>query len=271
MWERCKSEASATSFPPDIGDVFKYRKHVDRCIKENISLIVSNPEALKRLKIGINHEEQHIELLITDLKYNFYKTPLQPALYPDRKSFVHDVKTASWHRMKEGLYEIGANGDGFFFDNETAYHRVFLEAYDICDRLVTNAEFIEFIEDNGYKRHEFWLSLANEWRRSKSIDLPLYWKKTNSGYMNYTLAGWKAVDPNAPVTHLSYFEADAFACWKGFRLPTEFEWEAYAKTQNLKGGRFLRDPIQKRQAQNQSHHRRKMAMDKFKLRTIPRL
>ena len=163
---------------PSVNEVFDYRKHIDHHIRTNIDLIRTNNEIFKRFEIGLNHEEQHIELLLTDLKFNFYKNPIQPPLFDNmNRNLSAESPPLQWISMPEGIYNIGAEAGDFCFDNESSNHRVFLESFSIANRLTTNSDYLDFINDSGYKRSEFWLSEGISWCRENNIEMPMYWKK----------------------------------------------------------------------------------------------
>ena len=184
-------------------------------------------EALNELiELGMQHEQQHQELLIYDIKYILGKNPLFPPYGLANDVTEFQVKPLEWLSMKEGVYEIGFRGEGFSFDNEHGRHRVFLEPYDIANRLVTNAEYLDFINAGGYKNFTHWLSEAWDWVKTNEISAPEHWYLVDGEWHQYELhGGLVPLKMNAPVTHVSFFEADAFAKWKGVRLPTEQEWE----------------------------------------------
>jgi ergothioneine biosynthesis protein EgtB len=177
--------------------------------------------------LGLNHEQQHQELFLTDLKYTLSINPLFPAY---RNDYAPEELTASgtgsFSELSEGIYEIGHNGDGFCFDNELSRHKVFLGDFAISDRTVTNAEFIEFIDAGGYTDFRFWHSEGWDWVNREQIRSPLYWNNIDGEWHHFTLGGLRPLPLDAPVCHVSFYEASAFAEWKGMRLPTEFEWEA---------------------------------------------
>jgi len=209
---------------PSVAETYEYRTYVD----ENITTLLSKtvPEKVKQLVIlGINHEQQHQELLVTDLKYSFSLNPTNPT-YDTHSNLVGEPNNSSgWLTFSEGVYNIGHSSNSFSFDNELGRHKVYVHNFEISNALVTNGEFIEFIEAGGYTNFNFWLDEGWSWLRNEKIDSPLYWKKTDGKWFYYTLAGLKEVDTNAILAHVSYYEANAFATWKGCRLPTEFEWE----------------------------------------------
>lgn len=210
---------------PLVSEVMEYRKHVDAAVAFLFSSKASS-EARMILELGINHEEQHQELLLTDLKYTLSINPMYP-VYEQGGSLVEDRgEELSWVKMEEGLHPIGFSGDGFCFDNELGHHQVFLHAYEIADHLVTNGDYLEFMHEGGYERPEYWLDEGWAWKQSSQKSSPLYWEKRDGRWYQFTLAGLAPINPLSALAHVTYYEASAFAQWKGMRLPTEFEWEA---------------------------------------------
>jgi ergothioneine biosynthesis protein EgtB len=213
---------------PGVEYIFQYRRYVDEHMMQLLQLPL-NQELRDFIILGLYHEQQHQELLVTDIKYILGNNPFFPA-YETSADILplqgesEGVKTG-WINVEEGLYDIGHQEDDFCFDNELSAHRVYLQAFEIQDRLVTNAEYLEFINDAGYHRFEFWLSEGWEWAKQLEVKAPLYWYEQNGDWWQYTLHGLRHLHPNEPVTHVSYFEAEAYARWRGLRLPTEFEWE----------------------------------------------
>ncbi len=216
---------------PTVSEVYAYRKYVDEQMNQLLARPISQElEAL--VILGINHEQQHQELLITDLKHTFSLNPLHPVYKENFDQTSDKNKTDGWIEMEEGIYEIGHQGQEFCFDNELGRHRVFLDNYQIANQLVTCGEYLEFIKAGGYQNFKYWLDEGWTWVIENNIEAPLYWKKPTSGqnkWSQYTLAGLKEIDPNTILSHISFYEAQAFATWKNLRLPTEFEWEAAAK------------------------------------------
>jgi ergothioneine biosynthesis protein EgtB len=188
------------------------------------------------VELGLHHEQQHQELMVTDIKHVFSCNPLWPAYGERRPEPSSAAPPRQWVGFDEGVYEIGHAGNGFAFDNEGPRHRVFAEAFALANRLVTNGEFLEFLEDGGYRRPELWLSLGWQTAQSQNWQAPLYWVRGEDGpWREFTLAGLRDLNPAAPVCHVSYFEADAFARWRGARLPTEAEWEIAAQSTLAEG------------------------------------
>jgi ergothioneine biosynthesis protein EgtB len=233
---------------PPLDDILAYRAHVDSAITTLLSngpgaphldseMWASNEDdILRRLALGLEHEQQHLELIATDIKHALFTNPLHPAYKSSRPSDPYSlIPDPSFIPFPGGLTEIGITPDpsdpqAFAFDNETPRHTVYLQPFQIANRLVTVREYLAFIDDNGYTRPELWLSEGWSTMRSEGWQAPLYWVRnpdTPSGWVIYTLSGFRCLDELAdtPVCHISLFEADAFARWKGCRLPTEFEWE----------------------------------------------
>jgi ergothioneine biosynthesis protein EgtB len=223
---------------PTLTEVIDYRRRVDDALIGAMPLIAECCPDL--LALGLNHEQQHQELLITDLKHLMFCNPLGPAVWPfDRVADPRPSVLASaqdWHDGPVGLMEIGHQGGGFSFDNEQPRHRHFLQPHALATRPITNGQWIAFIEDNGYATASLWLSDGWAWVNGKAIAAPLYWRRGAHGWEQFTLSGWQAVEAAAPVTHISFFEADAYASWAGTRLPTEQEWEASASGYDEAGG-----------------------------------
>jgi ergothioneine biosynthesis protein EgtB len=215
---------------PTVEEVFAYRKYVDERMLELLSSphVEGGPEGIRDLVIlGLNHEQQHQELFLTDLKYTLGCNPLFPA-YRDDLCPEETVETdeRGFVKIEGGIREIGYAGDSFCFDNELARHKVYLNDYLLSRRLVTNLEFLEFIDDGGYSDFRLWHSEGWDWVNQNKIEAPLYWHTKNGEWHHFTLAGLRKLPHDAPVCHISYYEAAAFAEWRELRLPTEFEWEA---------------------------------------------
>ncbi len=230
---------------PTVAEVFAYRRHVDDALgtlleRADKKLVA---EIGPVVMLGIHHEKQHQELMLTDLKHVFSVNPLRPVY---RERMVRPRSGAAplaWVNFEGGLHSIGHEGVGFAYDNEGPRHRVFLEPFRLANRPVPNGEYLEFMEDGGYRRPELWLSMGwataqeNEWAE------PFYWERRDGRWWMFTLSGMQEVDPDEPVCHLSYFEADAFARWAGARLPTEAEWEVAAASvpEQIGEGNFVED------------------------------
>jgi ergothioneine biosynthesis protein EgtB len=214
---------------PTVDEVYKYRHYVDDHIKQ---LLADKPsdEVKSLITLGINHEQQHQELLLSDLKYTLSLNPTHP-VYRNGYNLVggyNKHNSAAWLHVKEGVYEVGHIGNEFCFDNERRRHKVYIPNFTIATALVTNGEFIDFIENGGYQHFGYWLDDGWTWRSTHKIESPLYWQKVNEKWYYYTLSGLQLVDTNAILCHVSYYEANAFASWKNMRLATEFEWEVAA-------------------------------------------
>lgn len=209
---------------PSVKKVYEYRAHVTNGIKELFFKIQNNGlNAL--LEMGIHHEKQHQELLLTDIKYILGNNPLLPAY--SRSFNDHPIEThqQDWISLEAGMYEIGHVSQDFCYDNELAKHQVYLQPYEISNKLITNADYLQFVEDGGYGRFDLWHAEGWDWVNQNRISAPLYWHRINGEWYHYTTNGLQRTNPDAPVTHISYFEAFAYAQWRGHRLPTEFEWE----------------------------------------------
>lgn len=229
---------------PGFEEVLAYRRHVDVAMERLLSSPASADACPRDLiELGLNHEQQHQELILTDLKHLLSRNPLLPAY---RETPHHPgaglYSGLEWHRYAEGIRRIGWEGDSFRFDNEEPRHRVFLNAYALADRLVTNGEYLRFVEDDGYRRPELWLSEGWENVRSLGWGAPLYWRKLEGRWRIFGLSGEHELAANEPVCHVSYFEADAYARWAGARLPGEAEWESAAEGVD-RTGNFLEDEI----------------------------
>jgi len=223
---------------PTVEEILDYRRHVDEgmmSLFETSGDQVLN-EIASVIEIGTHHEQQHQELMLTDLKHVFSVNPLRPAYFDTPLPVAgSESRPLGWIEHREGIYEIGNAGDEFMYDNEGPRHRVFAEPFRIADRLVTCGEFIAFIDDGGYQRPELWLSEGWVTVRSEGWDAPLYWERRDDEWWQFTLRGMRPVQGAEPVCHVSYFEADAFARWAGARLPTEAEWEIAVGSQPIAG------------------------------------
>lgn len=223
---------------PGLGEVLAYRDVVDervlRLLDSRDELILNTIRPL--IDIGLNHEQQHQELLLTDIKLMFAANPLKPA-YIERDpthSTTSDSSPSKWIGFGGGVVEIGHAGAAFAYDNEGPRHRRFLEPYEIADRLVTNGEFAAFIDDGGYTRPELWLDDGWKWVADRRRH-PRYWSRAEDAWTEFTLCGERPLSPDAPVSHISFYEADAFARWSNARLPTEAEWEHASRDIAIEG------------------------------------
>jgi len=211
---------------PTVKNVYQYRHYVDKfmeiCIKDNIG----NTEFIKLVVLGLNHEQQHQELLITDLKYTLGLNPLFP-VYKAHYSLVDDIQKEKpvFIKIDAGDYQIGADNNSFSYDNEHNRHQVYLDDYQISSELVTNEAYLTFVNNGGYDNFNYWHDEALAWLAQYNIRHPLYWRKIEDKWYQYTLSGLKPLEPKAYLSHISYYEANAFALWQGLRLPTEEEWE----------------------------------------------
>ena len=225
---------------PTLADVVAYRSHVDAAMQALLQDCADNPELQQRVTLGLNHEQQHQELLLTDIKHVFSCNPLHPAVNAALE--IAPSNTAGSYAFEDGangIHKIGASGGGFCFDNETPQHDALLHEHRIGSRLITNGEFREFIDDGGYTKSTLWLSDGWATVNDRGWESPLYWSQDLAS--EFTLGGQRDIDPNAPVCHVSYYEADAFARWAGARLPTEFEWEVAANNRPVRGN-FMESP-----------------------------
>jgi len=217
---------------PGVEEIYNYRQYVD---DKMMQLITNNgDDSLKALiTLGIHHEQQHQELLLTDIKYMLGHNPLFP-VYDNNTALLDNEENvdSGYYTAEEGVYEIGFQDAGFCYDNELGVHKVYIHDFEINKGLVTNEEFIEFIEDGGYSDHNLWLDEGWSWLESTNVNAPLYWHKIKGKWNQYTLKGLQEVAPKSVVKHVSYYEAAAYAEWKGMRLPTEFEWEVAADKLN---------------------------------------
>lgn len=239
---------------PTVAEVRAYRHQVDEAMLELVGTLdeARRDAVVPLLTLGLHHEQQHQELLLTDIKHVFSVNPLRPAYRePGAMAALGDgtpaaellsrakpeaqVPSLAWVACEGGVHEIGHAGAGFAYDNEGPRHRQFLEPFALADRLVTNGEYLEFIKDGGYRRPELWLSLGWATLQAQGWSEPFYWERREGGWRLFTLTGLRQLDPAEPVCHLNYFEADAYARWAGARLPTEAEWEVASRSVPIAG------------------------------------
>ena len=219
---------------PSLAEVIAYRSHVDDALERALPALPT--PALELVELGINHEQQHQELLLTDILATFAANPIAPAYGSLAPPACFAVEPLSYHSGREGIVKIGASGAGFAFDSERPRHSVFLSAHQIATRRISNKEWREFIADGGYRTPTLWLSDGWAWVQQEDISRPLYWRDEG---IEFTLGGRREIDWAAPVAHVSYYEADAFARWSGARLPTEAEWEDFAASADASLGNQL--------------------------------
>ena len=222
---------------PSLHEVRGWRAHVDEALERSLADLPD--AALSLVELGLQHEQQHQELLLTDILAAFAANPLEPAYGELPRTGRSDAPghDGGWTPGRTGVVEVGAPDDGFAFDSERPRHAALLHPHEIADRLVTNGEWLEFIADGGYRTASLWLSDGWDWVRREGVTAPLYWRAAERSAL--TLAGRQPLDPAAPVTHVSYYEADAFARWAGARLPTEAEWESFARRADPSSGHQL--------------------------------
>jgi ergothioneine biosynthesis protein EgtB len=215
---------------PTLAEVMAYRRSVDDAIEGLLDSRDPLPQpSLNVLELGLHHEQQHQELMLTDIKHVLSQNPLHPCYSEHATRTALPAAAAEWEDFDEGVYQIGKNDQGFGFDNESPQHHVFLHSFQLRNTAVTVGEYLQFMNDGGYQRPEFWLSLGWHHVQSESWQAPLYWQQINGVWSEFTLAGLLPLDATRPVCHVSYFEADAFARWSGAKLPTEAEWEVAAE------------------------------------------
>ncbi len=229
---------------PTVKQVKQYREYVN---EHMLALLAGKQdeaderEIWRRLEIGIHHEQQHQELLITDCKYNFWSQPFKPAMFNAAEETKGEVTSLEFLTFDKQVVTVGAAETGFCFDNELPAHEALVHGFALANRLITNDEFIEFIEEGAYSKAHYWLSDGWDYVNQHNIEMPQYWQKEGNEYWCFTASGMQRVIGSQPVCHLSFFEADAFARFKGLRLPTEFEWEVAVNSENCKveEGTFL--------------------------------
>lgn len=220
---------------PDLQRVRDYRRHVTAAIEHLLSSPSNQDEIRTLVTLGCHHEEQHQELILTDLKHLLSKNPLKPAYQKRWPLTPVESRRTRWLRYEGELVEVGHHGQDFAFDNESPLHKHWLEPYELASHPVTHGEFAAFIADGGYRRPELWLSMGWDWVQAAKAEAPLYWRRNGDTWQTFTLHGMVDIDENTPVCHVNYFEADAYARWANARLPTEAEWEHAASGLSMDG------------------------------------
>ncbi|MBA2659472.1 MAG: ergothioneine biosynthesis protein EgtB [Nitrosospira sp.] len=224
---------------PSLGEIHQYCHNVDERINRVLGQ-ADRDEILRTLTIlGMNHEQQHQELILTDIKHLLSQSPLDPCYRSEARQQRQGSHAAQlpleWHDFTEGIVEIGHQGDDFSYDNESPRHKHYLQSYRLASRLITNGEYLQFMESGGYENPKLWLSEGLDWVKANESAHPLYWRADKSGWKEFTVHGLQSLDLNLPVIHVSFYEADAFARWYSSRLPTEAEWENAAAGQPIEG------------------------------------
>jgi ergothioneine biosynthesis protein EgtB len=213
---------------PTLAEVHAYRRYVEDHLAPLVAQAADDAELASLLELGLQHEQQHQELILTDVKHLLSRNPLQPAYVERWPLTAVKPRPARWIGFHGGMVAVGHHGAGFRFDNEEPRHQVFLTPFELASHPVTHGDFLAFVDDGGYARPELWLSLGRDVVRAERWTAPMYWERRDGRWTTFTLHGRVEIDPATPMTHVSYFEADAYARWAGARLPTEFEWEAAA-------------------------------------------
>lgn len=242
---------------PGVETIHEYREVVDEAIRRLFEEGTDAEQWAPVVEIGLHHEQQHQELILTDIKHVLAANPMKPAYRTDCAGLEDREPEAEeppvqWLEFSGGVDYIGADGEQFAFDNERPRHRVVVEDFELASRPVTCGEFIEFIEDGGYDDHRWWLADGWETVRSEGWDAPLYWQRDEGRWKTMTLGGMRPVDPSEPICHVSYYEADAYARWAGARLPTEAEWEIASRIQEVEGNFVESDRLRPRSCSDEA-------------------
>jgi ergothioneine biosynthesis protein EgtB len=228
---------------PTVADVYAYRKHVDQAMRHLLASAAADARLRQTLaplvEIGLHHEQQHQELMITDIKHVFWVNPMRPAYVPQPPRQAQTPAPATWIEFEGGLRDVGHEGPGFAFDNESPRHPEFVAPFALASRLIANGEYKQFINDGGYRRPEFWLSAGWATVNAEEWQAPLYWIQQDGQWLNHSLSGLRPVADDEPLCHVCLFEADAFARWAGMRLPTEAEWEVASASLDPTDGAFV--------------------------------
>ena len=213
---------------PSVEQVYEYRRYVNQHMHLFLNTADLNPDVRELLTLGLNHEQQHQELLLTDIKYILGHNPLVPAYSGEQTETGTTEVAGAFIAVSEGVYQIGFEGEGFSFDNELGRHKVYLNAFQIAAGLVTNGEYLDFMLAGGYEDFRYWHADGWEWVKQRTSKAPLYWHQVDGKWMTYTLSGLQELNVQDAVCHVNFYEASAYAAWKGKRLPTESEWEVAA-------------------------------------------
>ncbi len=220
---------------PAMKVTWEYWRNVDQRVQEVLNLSKDDERLCMLVTLGLQHEQQHQELILTDIKNLFSQNPLNPCYKPFNMTSGEITLPLEWRHFEEGIVEIGFQGPGFSYDNESPRHKVYLPKYELASRLINNGEYLEFVKADGYKNPSLWLTEGWDWLEKNNRHSPLYWRNNAKGWEEFTLGGVMPLDPGLPLVHISLYEADAFARWSDARLPTEAEWENAASRQDVHG------------------------------------
>jgi len=219
---------------PALHEVLLYRKRVNERIQRLFDRLGDDASFCAMVELGLHHEQQHQELILTDIKHLLSLNPIQPAYSEEVDDSSSRAAAMTWLPFDSAIVEIGHGADGFCFDNETPRNKQYVETYSLASRLVTNGEYLQFILNGGYRDPQWWLSEAWDWLQANGISHPVYWESDEKGWSEFTLGGRRRLDPSRPALHVSYYEADAYARWVGARLPSEVEWEHAAQRHSVR-------------------------------------